>query len=132
MSFFLGFSFFRFYRRHRKILAIYETFLMSSKRRLHPLEIGRESRMHTLEVLKVLQTTPEIFLKVPGSHSAGTSLYALRPSIVAQSSEQVIEYVDRLARRDRLLYFAFVIVLLAVFVVVSLRSITFIRYLFVS
>ena len=103
---------------------------MSSKRRLHPLEISRESGLHTLDALKVLNTTPEMFLKVPGNSSGGTSLYALRPSIVAQSSESVVAYIDRLALRDRILYYGFVTLLLAVLLVAALRSITFIRYLF--
>ena len=130
MSVFLGFSFFRFHRRRFKILAIYEAFLMSSKRRMHPLEIGRESGMHTLDVMKVLSSTPEIFLKVPGSGSQGLNLYALRPSIVVQSSDTVIAYINRLARRDRILYYSLIVLILAVIVVAGLRSIVFVRYLF--
>ena len=86
--------------------------------------------MHTLEVLKVLQATPEIFLKVPGDSSTGANLYALRPSIVAQGNDKVITYVNRLARRDRILYHAFVIAMLAVIVVLALRSVAFFRYFF--
>ena len=132
MSFFLGFSFFRFHRGRYKILAVYEAFLTSSKRRLHPLEIGRESGMHTLDVMKVLSSTPEIFLKVPGTGSQGVNLYALRSSIVVQSSDAVIAYINRLARRDRILYYALVILVLAVIVVAGLRSIYFVRHLFAS
>lgn len=130
MSVFLGFSFFRFHRRRNKILAIYETFLTSSKRRLHPLEIGRESGMHTIDVIKVLSSTPEIFLKVPGAGSQGVNLYALRSSVVVQSSDAVVAYINRLARRDRILYYSLIILVLAAIVVVGLRSITFVRYLF--
>lgn len=130
MSVFLGFSLFRFHRRRIKILAIYDTFLTSSKRRLHPLEIGRESGMHTLDVMKVLSSTPELFLKVPGSGSQGINLYALRPSIVVQSNDAVIAYINRLALRDRILYYSLIVLILAAIVVAGLRSITFIRYLF--
>lgn len=87
--------------------------------------------MHTIDALKVLNTTPEIFLKVPGSDSKGISLYALRPSIVAQSRDSVIAYVNRLALRDRILYYALVTVLLVTLVVVALRNIAFIRLFFV-
>ncbi|MYD44781.1 MAG: hypothetical protein F4W92_00275 [Gammaproteobacteria bacterium] len=130
MSVFLGFSFFRFHRRRTKILAIYESFLTSSKRRLHPLEIGRQSGMHTLDVMKVLSSTPEIFLRVPGSGSKGIDLYALRPSIVVQNSDEVLAYVNRLARRDRILYYSLIVLVLAVIVVAGLRSIAFVRFWF--
>ena len=130
MSFFLGLSFFRFHRLRKKILAIYEAFLSSPKRRLHPIEIGRVSGLHSLDVIKVLQSTPEIFLKVPGGGSTESSMYALRPSILAQNSRLVIRYVERLALRDRLLYYVTMCLVLAVIVVVALRSITFVRYLF--
>lgn len=130
MSIFLGFSFFRFHRRRTKILAIYETFLTSSKRRLHPLEIGRESGMHTLDVIKVLSSTPEIFLKVPGTGSRGVNLYALRSSIVVQNSEVVIAYVNRLARRDRILLYSLIFLILLVIVVAGLRSIALVRMSF--
>lgn len=130
MSVFLSFSPFRFHRRRIKILAIYEIFLESSARRLHPLEIGRESGMHTLDVMKVLSSTPELFLKVPGSGSQGINLYALRPSIVVQSSDAVIAYINRLALRDRILYYSLIVLILAAIVVAGLRSITFIRYMF--
>ncbi len=129
MSIFLGFSFFRFHRRRIKILAIYETFLTSSKRQLHPLEIGRENGMHTLEVMKVLSNTPELFLKVPRSGSGGTNLYALRSSIVVQSSEAVIAYINRLARKDRILYYSLIILVLAV-ILMALLNIAFLRFWF--
>lgn len=130
MSIFLGFSFFRFHRRRSKILAIYDIFLASSKRRLHPLEIGRESGMHTLDVLKVLSNTPEIFLKIPGSGSEGVNLYALRPSIVVQNSDAVVAYVNRLARRDRILLYSLIFLILVVIVVAGLRSIALFRMSF--
>ncbi|MXW07418.1 MAG: hypothetical protein F4X56_06830 [Gammaproteobacteria bacterium] len=97
---------------------------------MHPLEIGRESGMHTIDVIKVLSSTPEIFLKVPGAGSQGVNLYALRSSVVVQSSDAVVAYINRLARRDRILYYSLIILVLAAIVVVGLRSITFVRYLF--
>lgn len=130
MSIFLGFTFFRFHRRRYKIIAIYEAFLTSSKRRLHPLEIGRESGLHTLDVMKVLTSTPELFIKVPGNASKGMNLYALRSSVAVQGSEAVLAYINRLARRDRILYYAVIILILAFIVVAGLRSIAFVRLLF--
>lgn len=130
MSIFLGFSFFRFYRRQYKILAIYEAFEESSKRTLHPIEIGRETQLHTLDVMKVLSSTPELFVKVPGSTSKGVNLYALRSSVVVQGSDAVKAYINRLARRDRILYYAIWIMIVVLIIVVGLRSISIVRTMF--
>lgn len=132
MSIFLGFTFFRFHRRRYKIIAIYEAFLTSTKRRLHPLEIGRESGLHTLDVVKVLTSTPELFIKVPGGSAKNMNLYALRSSVAVQGSDAVMAYINRLARRDRILYYSVVILILAFIVVAALRSIAFVRFLFVQ
>lgn len=130
MSIFLGFSFFRFYRRQYKILAIYEAFEESSKRTLHPIEIGRETQLHTLDVMKVLSTTPELFVKVPGRTSKGVNMYALRSSVIVQGSDAVKAYINRLARRDRILYYTMWFLIVVFFIVAGIRSIALVRTLF--
>ncbi len=131
MSFLLGFKLFRFRRRHKKILAVYDAFNESPKRTMHPYEIGRWAGLHSMDVIDVMQSTPELFLKVPGKEDVG-AFYALRPSVVAQGEESVTDFIRKCARRDALLYYSCWIVFGIFLIVLFIHFLPEIRMMFGS
>lgn len=124
-----GLSYFRYRRRHARILEIYEIFLDSPKRLLHPIEISRQCGLHMLDVIDTLERAPEIFLRVP-SGSQSTTKYGLRPSVAVQDHEEVSEFIRKRVRYETLFFYGIIIVVINAVIVVGLSLIPYVSTLF--
>ncbi len=118
------------YRKHKAlILEIYEIFVDSPKRLLHPIEISRECGLHMLDVIEILESAPEIFLRLPSTRQSVTK-YGLRPSIAVQSQAEIEQFIARRAKRETYLFFAVVSIVVLVFVVVALSTVPYLISMF--
>ena len=124
-----GLSYFRYRRRHARILEIYEIFHESPKRLLHPIEISRECGLHMLDVIDTLDRAPEIFLRVPSGRET-TTKYGLRPAIAVQERTQVADFVRKRVFYETLFFYGIIIVVINAVVVVGFSMIPYINTLF--
>lgn len=124
-----GLSYFRYRRRHVRILEIYEIFLESPKRLLHPIEISRQCGLHMLDVIDTLDRAPEIFLRVP-SGGKSTTKYGLRPSVAAQDHDEVTEFIRKRVSFETMFFYAIIIVVINAVLVVGLSLIPYVSTLF--
>lgn len=124
-----GLSYFRYRRRHERILEIYEIFLDSPKRLLHPIEISRQCGLHMLDVIDTLDRAPEIFLRIPSGRES-TTKYGLRPSIAVQEQSEVQEFIRRRVLHETLFFYGIIVVVINAVVVVGFSLIPYIDTLF--
>ncbi len=124
-----GLSYFRYRRRHARILEIYEIFLDSPKRLLHPIEISRECGLHMLDVIDTLDRAPEIFLRVPSGRET-TTKYGLRPAVAVQEHEEIEEFIRKRVFHETLYFYGILIVVILTVVVLGLSLLPYLVTLF--
>ncbi len=124
-----GLSYFRYRRRHARILEIYEIFLDSPKRLLHPIEISRVCGLHMLDVIDTLDRAPEIFLRVPSGRET-TTKYGLRPAVAVQEHAEVAEFIRKRVFHETLFFYGIIIVVINAVVVVGFSLIPYLDTLF--
>lgn len=116
-----GMSIFRYRKRTETIITVFLCFAESEKRRLHPMEVAREAGMQMGSAVRLMDQIHEIFLKLPRG-ADGLTYYALRPSVSAQSPDDVIRMVNRKAMRETILFYSWVSLITLMLVVVALAS----------
>lgn len=125
----LRLTFSRYRKRKALILEIYEIFVDSPKRLLHPIEISRECGLHMLDVIEILESAPEIFLRLPSTRQSVTK-YGLRPSIAVQSQAEIEQFIIKRAKKETYLFYAVVSIVVLVFVVVALSTVPYLLSMF--
>ena len=125
----LRYSLFRFKNRRGRILAVYECIVTSEKRSLHPIEISRRTGLHMLDVIEVIEEINEIFLRVP-SPDIGVNRFALRPSIAAQSQDEVIGFINRKVKIETYVYYAIIAIIVNAIIVVLFSAYPYFKILF--
>lgn len=125
----LGLTFSRYRKRKARILEIYEIFVDSPKRLLHPIEISRQCGLHMLDVIEILESAPEIFLRLPSSRQSVTK-YGLRPSVAIQSQDEIEQFINRRAKNETYLLYAVISIVVLALLVVALSSVPYLISLF--
>ena len=125
----LRLSLFHYRRRHQLILEIYEIFLDSPKRLLHPIEISRECGLHMLDVIEVLDGTPDIFLRSLAADQ-GIRKYGLRPTIAVQERSDVVGFVRRRVRLETFVFYSVIVVVVNALLVLAFASFPYFDSLF--
>ena len=96
---------FRFRGKAEHLLAIVECFLKEPNKGLSPTQIGRESGIPMYDAMRMLDRTPELFVKLPG-RGDGITRYRLAPSVAARGEDGIETLIRHNARRESWLYYA--------------------------
>lgn len=96
---------FRFRGKTDRLLAIVECFLKEPNKGLSPIEVGRGSGLGTYDAARILERTPELFVKLPG-RGDGITRYRLASSMAARGDAGIDTWIRRNARRESWLCYA--------------------------
>ena len=111
---------FRFRGKLRRLTDIYFCFLDNEGKALHPTQIARQTGIGFSEVNARLESTPELFVRLP-KRPDGITRYRLTSATAAKEPEEVNRLLNREARKESLLLYAFgSMVLLILLIVVIL------------
>lgn len=110
---------FRFRGRTGRLMDIYHCFREHPGVGLHPTQISRHTGIGFAEVNKCLESTPELFVKLP-KRPDGVTRYRLTTSIAARSPEEVEDLVNAGARKESLLLYAAGSALVCLMVIVAI------------
>lgn len=116
MSDFLAPWTFRFRGKTNRILALVDCFLKEPNKGLAPTHLGRQAGMPLYDVAKMLDKTPELFVKLPG-RGDGITRYRLASSVAARGEEEIVALVQRRARRESWIFYALAIMALLLLMV---------------
>lgn len=108
---------FRFRGRLNRLRDIYQCFRDHPDKGLHPTQIARYTGQSTSGVSERLQATPELFVKLPGRRD-GITRYRLTTATSARTPEQVEAFLNAQARKESLVLYAFVAMLLCLMLIV--------------
>jgi len=107
---------FRFRGKLRRLTDIYFCFLENDGKALHPAQIARRTGMGFTEVSARLEATPELFVRLPKRD--GLTRYRLTSVTSAKAPEEVDQLLNREARRESLLLYAFGSMVLMLLIIV--------------
>lgn len=109
---------FRFRGKLRRLTDIYFCFLENDGKALHPAQIARRTGMSFTEVSARLEATPELFVRLPKRD--GLTRYRLTSVTAAKAPEAIEQLLNREARKESLLLYAFgsMVLLLLIIVVI--------------
>ena len=103
-SYFVSWTF-RFRGKADRLLAVVECFLKEPNKGLSPTQIGRESGIAMYDAARILDQTPELFVKLPG-RGDGITRYRLASSVAARGEEGIEALIRHNARRESWRYYA--------------------------
>ncbi len=109
---------FRFRGKVRRILDIYFCFLDEGNVALHPTQIARRTGMGFAEVANRLDSTPELFVKLPKRD--GITRYRITTSASTRTPEETEALLNKYAQRESWLLYAFMVMVLAMLLIVVL------------
>ena len=109
---------FRFRGKVRRLFDIYTCFLEHPGVGLHPTQISRYTGIAFVEVVARLDTTPELFVKLPKRD--GITRYRLTTATSAREPEDVQKLLQSGARRESMLLWAITAMILCVLVMVMI------------
>lgn len=108
---------FRFRGKVNRLLEIYDCLHANSPKALHPTQIARLTGQSFANVNARLETTPELFVKLP-RRPDGITRYRLTSTVSAKSTEEVEALVKRAARKESMLLYAVGTMVLCAFIIV--------------
>ena len=110
---------FRFRGKIRRLFDMYRCFLAHPGKGLHPTQISRYTGIGFAVVLRLLDGTPELFVRLPKRD--GLTRYRLTSAMTARQPEEVERFLTGQARRESLILYALgAMVLCALLIVVIL------------
>ena len=110
---------FRFRGKVRRLFDLYRCFLANPGQALHPTQISRQTGIGFMVVIRMLDRTPELFVRLPKRD--GLTRYRLTSAIAARQPEEVERYLSTQARRETLILYAVgIMVLCALLIIVIL------------
>ena len=108
---------FRFRGKVRGLFEMYRCFLAHPGEGLHPTQIVRHTGIGFMPVMKMLDRTPELFVRLP--KRGGLTRYRLTSAMAAREPEEVENFLSGQARRESMILFAVgVMVLCALMIIV--------------
>ncbi len=108
---------FRFRGKLRRLTDIYFCFLDNEGKALHPTQIARQTGLGFAEVNARLDATPELFVRLP-KRPDGITRYRLTSSTAAKEPDEVRQFLNREARKESLLLYAFGSMILLILLIV--------------
>ena len=96
---------FRFRGKSRLLLDIYYCFIEQGSPALHPTQIAKHTGISFAEVARRLDTTPELFVKLP-TRAGDVTRYRITSSTSARSHEEVEALVQKNVQRESLLFYS--------------------------
>ena len=108
---------FRFRNKLNRLRDMVQCFRQNPGIGLHPTQIARLTGISFAEVVRRLEATPELFVKLP-RRPDGITRYRLTSTTAAKSAADVEKFLVNSARRESFLLYAFGIMMLCVFVIV--------------
>ena len=110
---------FRFRGKVRRLFDMYRCFLANPGQGLHPTQISRQTGIGFMPVMRLLDRTPELFVRLPKRD--GLTRYRLTSAMAARQPEEVERFLSTQARRETLILYAVgVMVLCALLIIVIL------------
>ena len=103
-SYFVSWTF-RFRGKTERLRAIVGCFLAEPNKGLSPTRIGRDAGISMYDTVRILDQTPELFVKLPG-RGDGITRYRLASSVAARGEEGIDALIRSNARRESWLYYA--------------------------
>ena len=94
---------FRFRGKSRLLLDIYYCFIEQGSPALHPTQIAKHTGISFAEVARRLDTTPELFVKLP-TRAGDVTRYRITSRTSARSHEEVEALVQKNVQRESLLF----------------------------
>ena len=95
---------FRFRGKVRRLFEMYRCFLAHPGKGLHPTQIVRHTGIGFMPVMKMLDRTPELFVRLPKRD--GLTRYRLTSAMAAREPEDVEKFLSNQARRESMILFA--------------------------
>jgi len=108
---------FRFRGKLRRLAQIYQCFLDHPGTGLHPTQIARHTGIGFAEVNTRLESTPELFVKLP-KRPDGITRYRLTSATTARSREDVEKFLVNAARKESMILYAFAMMILCILLIV--------------
>ncbi len=108
---------FRFRGKVRPLFEIYHCFLTRPREALHPTQIARNARLPFATVARLLSDTPEMFIRLPKRD--GLTRYRLATAMAARQPEAVESYLAAAARRESLILYAVLTIVVGALLIVA-------------
>lgn len=102
-SYFVSWTF-RFRGKTGRLLKLVDCFLDEPAKGLSPAHLGRETGIALYDAARMLEQTPELFVKLP-RRGDGITRYRLASSVAARGEEGIVNLVRRHARRENWLFY---------------------------
>lgn len=109
---------FRFRGKVGRILDIYYCFIEADGKALHPTQIARRTGISFAEVARRLDSTPELFVKLP--RRDGVTRYRITTSASTRTPEETEALLIKYAKRESYLLYAFGSMVFALLLIVVL------------
>ena len=110
---------FRFRGKTHRILALVDCFRKEPNKGLAAVQLARGSALPIHDTAKLLEDTPELFIRLPG-RGDGITRYRLASSVAARSDSEIDALVQRHARRESWIFYGLLLIGVLLLVVVSL------------
>ncbi|MCY4059976.1 MAG: hypothetical protein OXG44_18485 [Gammaproteobacteria bacterium] len=110
---------FRFRGKTGRLLSIVDCFRKEPNKGLAVVQVARASALPIHDAAKLLESTPELFIKLPG-RGDGITRYRLASSVAARSDKAIGDLVQRHARRESGIFYALMLMGLLVLVVIAM------------
>lgn len=110
---------FRFRGRTVRLLALADGLLAEADRGHSPAYLARQTGLPIYDALRLLDQTPELFVKLPG-RGDGITRYRLASSVAARGRDGIAALVRRHARRETWLYYGLLAIALLLLLVAAL------------
>ncbi|MFM8353372.1 MAG: hypothetical protein ACKOBM_00525 [Gammaproteobacteria bacterium] len=110
---------FRFRGRTRRLHDLYHCFVDHPGVGLHPTQISRHTGIPLADVTRCLDAAPELFVRLP-KRPDGVTRYRLTSSMAARSEAEVVAVIARGARRESLVFYCVMGMILCLFVIIAI------------
>ena len=109
----------RFRGKTGRLLAIVDCFRKEPNKGLAVVQIARAGGLPILDTAKLLEGTPELFVKLPRRRD-GVTRFRLASSVAARNDKEIDDLVQRHARREAVILYALVLMGLLTLVVIAM------------
>ncbi len=113
---------FRFRGKTNRLLDMYDCFVANSEHALHPTQVARLTSYSFAEVNARLEATPELFVKLP-RRPDGITRYRLTSATTARTPDEVEAFVKAAARRESLVFYSIVTMIVFIFSIVLILAV---------
>jgi len=113
---------FRFRGKTDRILGVVNSFLSEPNKGLAAVEIARAAGLPIHDTAKLLESIPELFIKLP-RRGDGVTRYRLASSVAARGRPEIDSLVEKHARRESWIFYALMSIGILLLVLVALAII---------